>query len=102
MATTGNATTLFVSLALFGAAMVLINTGAGALQADLTPREPRGKVQGFSSFMNNIFMAIGAALGGFLYEYMTPQVPFFLAIVLILPSLIIVLALVHEPERREE
>jgi len=93
---------LFISLMFLGIGLVMTNSGSGALQADLTPRESRGKVQGFSSFVNNIVMAAGAATGGFLYEHYSPALPFYLAMSLIVPAFLLTLAMVHEPRKREE
>ncbi len=93
---------LFVSLALVGIGQVMMNSAFGALQADLTPKEQRGKVNGFTNFANHILMALGSLTGGILYEHVSPQLPFFLAIVLIVPSFILILTLVHDPEKREE
>jgi predicted MFS family arabinose efflux permease len=72
------------------------------LQADLTPKESRGKVSGFSSFVNNIVMAVGSATGGFLYEHFSPELPFYLAMSLIIPAFLLTLAMVHAPQKREE
>jgi MFS family permease len=92
---------LFVSLVLVGAAQVMMNSAFSALQADLTPKEQRGKVNGFTNFVNFILMAFGSLMGGFLYEHVSPQLPFFLAMVSTVPSFVLTLALVHEPEKRE-
>ena len=93
---------LFISLVLVGLAQVMMNSAFGALQADLTPKEQRGKVNGFTNFMNFILMALGSLVGGILYEHFTPQLPFYFVIALIIPSFIITLTLVKEPEKREE
>ncbi|MCK4933461.1 MFS transporter [Candidatus Bathyarchaeota archaeon] len=93
---------LFISLVLVGVAQVMMNSAFGALQTDLTPKEQRGKVSGFTNFTNYILMAFGSLLGGLLYEYMSPQLPFFFAVVLIVPSFVIILTMVHEPKKREE
>jgi MFS family permease len=98
----GNIFLLFLSLVFLGIGLVMINAGSGALQADLTPRESRGKVQGFSSFFNNIAMALGVFIGGFLYEHLSPELPFYLAMGFIIPAFFLTLALVHEPKEREE
>jgi MFS family permease len=98
----GNIFLLFLSLVFLGIGLVMINAGSGALQADLTPRESRGKVQGFSSFFNNIAMAFGVFIGGFLYEHLSPELPFYLAMGFIIPAFFLTLALVHEPKEREE
>ena len=93
---------LFVSLVLVGVGQVMMNSAFSALQADLTPKAQRGKVNGFTNFMNFILMAFGNLIGGFLYEHVSPQLPFFLAISLTVPSFALTLVLVHEPEKREE
>jgi MFS family permease len=98
----GNLLLIFLSLMLLGVGLVMINSGSSALQADLTPKESRGKVQGFSSFFNNIVMALGTALGGFLYEHVSPQLPFYLAMGFIFPAFLLTLTMVHESQKREE
>lgn len=98
----GDLLRLFVSLVLFGAAQVMVGSAFSALQADLTPKEQRGKVNGFTNFVNCILMALGSLVGGILYEHVSPQVPFFLAIVLIVPSFALTLMMVHEPEKKEQ
>jgi DHA1 family tetracycline resistance protein-like MFS transporter len=98
----GDLTKVALSLILIGAAQVMLNAGFGALQTDLTQKEQRGKINGFINFANLITMAGGAALGGYLYEHLSPQAPFMLAIATIVPSFFLMLTLVKEPEKREE
>jgi predicted MFS family arabinose efflux permease len=85
-----------------GVGQVMMNSAFSALQADLTPKEQRGKVAGFNNFANNILMALGSLTGGIVYEHFSPQMPFFLAIMFTVPQFIITLFFVHEPEHREE
>jgi MFS family permease len=98
----GDLSRLFISLVLVGVGQVMMNSGFSALQADLTPKEQRGKVNGFTNFANHILMALGSLTGGIFYENVSPQLPFFLAMFFIIPSFVLTLALVHEPEKREE
>jgi len=98
----GDLTKVVVSLILLGAGQVMLNASFGALQTDLTPKEQRGKVNGFINFANCIVMAMGSLLGGYLYEHVSPQAPFMVAIATVLPSFLLTLVLVKEPERREE
>jgi len=98
----GDMLKLFVSLVLVGVGQVMMNSAFGALQADLTPKAQRGKVNGFTNFANFILMAFGNLLGGLLYEHVSPQLPFFIAAVSVLPPCILTFILVHEPEKREE
>jgi len=98
----GDLPRLFVSLILMGVGQVMMNSAFSALQADLTAKEQRGKVNGFTNFANCILMAVGSITGGILYEHISPQLPFFLTIALIVPSFVLTFIMVHEPERREE
>jgi len=98
----GDMLKLFISLVLVGVGQVMMNSAFSALQADLTPKAQRGKVNGFTNFVNFLLMAFGNLLGGLLYEHVSPQLPFFIATVSVLPSFILTFALVHEPEKKEE
>ena len=98
----GDLAKVVVSLILLGAGQVMLNASFGALQTDLTAKEQRGKVNGFINFANYIIMAMGSLLGGYLYEHVSPQAPFMAAIATILPSFLLMLILVKEPEKREE
>ncbi|MGB9135609.1 MAG: MFS transporter [Candidatus Bathyarchaeia archaeon] len=98
----GDLAKVILSLILLGAGNVMLNASFGALQADLTPQEQRGKVSGFINFANYIVLAAGSLVGGYLYEHVSPQSPFMLAIATVLPSFLLTLALVKEPERREK
>ena len=98
----GDLPRLFVSLLLVGVGQVMMNAALSALQADLTPKDQRGKVNGFMNFANNILMAVGSLTGGILYEHASPQLPFFIAMVSLVPSFVLTLTVVREPERREE
>jgi len=98
----GDLVKLFISLALTGVGQALFNAAFGALQADLTPKEERGKINGFTNFVNCILMALGSFFGGFMYENFSPQLPFYISMFLVLPAFILTLFLVHEPKTREE
>jgi len=98
----GDLLKLFIALPLFGLAQILLMTSFSSLQADLVPKEQRGKVSGFSNFFNYIFMALGSLVGGALYYFVSPQLPFLLMIPLLAPQFILTLLLVHEPEKRED
>ncbi len=98
----GDMQKLFLSLALVGLGQVMMNSAFSALQADFTPKEQRGKVNGFTNFANYIVMAIGSLVGGILYEHVSPQLPFLVATTLVAPSFVLTLTKVHEPETREQ
>jgi len=98
----GDLAKVAASLILIGAGQVMLNASFGALQTDLTPKGQRGKVNGFINFANYIIMATGSLIGGYLYEHVSPQAPFLIAAATVLPSFLLTLALVKEPEKREE
>jgi len=98
----GDVVRLFIALPLFGIGQLLAMSAYQSLLADLVPRELRGKVIGSSNFFSYIFMAFGSLMGGVLYETVSPQLPFHLMIAFIIPSMFLILFLVHEPEKREE
>ncbi len=96
----GDLARLFIALPLLGVGQLLFFTSFASLQTDLVPRENRAKVIGFSQFVGYVLMAFGMLLGGIIYSIL-PQLPFFLMVIALLPSFLIVLFLVHEPEKRE-
>ncbi len=98
----GDAVRLFISLPLFGLGQLLAMSSYMSLLADLVPRDQRGKVIGSSNFFSYVFMAFGSLTGGIIYQIVSPQLPFLLMIVLIIPALLVLAFGVHEPERREE
>jgi MFS family permease len=99
---TGDSLRLLFSLVVFGVTMVIARTAYSALEADLTPKEQRGKVSGFKNLLIYIAMGVGNLIGGALYEHLSPQLPFFFAMVFFVPSFILTFYMVHEPEKREE
>jgi MFS family permease len=72
-----------------------------SMEADLVPREHRGKVIGFTQFFEYILASIGQLLGGYLYERISLQLPFLLFLASTVPCAILTLLLIHEPEKRE-
>jgi len=97
----GDLIRLFIAFPLTGIAQLLFFSASAALGADLVPKEQRGKVQGFSSFFNYIFMALGNLIGGFLYKNISPQLPFLIPLAFVPIELAIVLFLVKEPAEKE-
>jgi len=93
---------LFIALPLFGIGQLLAMSAYMSLLADLVPREQRGTVIGSSNFFSYIFMAFGSLMGGIIYQTVSPQMPFFIMIIAIIPALFLMVFLVHEPEKREE
>lgn len=99
---TGNFFTIIISMILFGVANLLAMSAVMALSTDLVEPTNRGKVVGFRNFAGYIAMGIGMFLGNYLFiegiEINIPQLPFYVALGLLIPTLIIILFLIHEPK----
>jgi len=97
----GNIIILSISLLCFGIALILSNSAYPALMADLTARDKRGKIIGSTNFFFNILSALGQLSGGFMYEYLAPELPFLISATLFIPCLILTVYKVQEPSNRE-
>jgi len=96
----GDFSMVLISMSLFGFAQMMVMSGTMALSTDLVHPVNRGKVVGFNNFVGYIIMGLGMLLGGFLYESVLPQSPFFISLGFTFVALLVVLLLVHEPEKR--
>jgi MFS family permease len=92
---------LLVVFVLFAVGGSLIHTAYSALQADMIPRDKRGRIMGTIGTMNLLATIPSAAIGGYLYQT-NPAAPFVVAIILGLITCLMIIFLVKEPERREE
>lgn len=97
----GNIIVLAICYLLLGVALILTNTVYPALLADLVPRNNRGKIIGSTNFFFIILNGLGNIAGGYMYQYVSPELPFLLATVLFVPCLILTVFKVHEPTSRE-
>jgi MFS family permease len=96
----GNLVTLMIAMSLFGISHMLSMSASTALTADLVHPVNRGKVVGFRNFVGYIVMGLGMLVGNYLYVNFIPQSPFYLTLGLVVPALLIVLFLIHEPKER--
>jgi DHA1 family multidrug resistance protein-like MFS transporter len=85
----------------FGVALILSNTAYPALMADFVARDKRGKIIGSTNFFFNILSALGQFSGGFMYQYLSPTLPFLISAVLFIPCLFLTFFKVQEPTSRE-
>lgn len=97
----GNFHRLLIAMILVGLLQVLLMASSSSLMADLVPREHRGKVSGSSGFFVLIAGSVGSLLGGFVYDNISHQMPWWLQIVFVVPSFLLVLLFVREPEKHE-
>jgi len=96
----GDLLTVMISMSLFGIAILLAMSAVTALSTDLVHPENRGKVNGFVNFMGYIAQGIAMLLGNYLYVNFIPQLPFYVALGLLIPTFFIVLFLLAEPKKR--
>ncbi len=96
----GNFLTVMISMSLFGIAILLAMSAVTALSTDLVHPENRGKVNGFVNFMGYIAQGIAMLLGNYLYVNFIPQLPFYVALWLLMPTFFVVLFLLAEPKKR--
>jgi MFS family permease len=97
----GDLRVLFVAYLMFGVSNALFAAAYQALEADLVPHEMRGKEVGCSQFITYSLMSVGGLLGGLVYQYVSPVLPFLIAFTVSLPCAIVTFFLVHEPEKRQ-
>jgi MFS family permease len=97
----GGLFTLLAAYLFFGASNALFAAAYQALEADSVPQELRGKEAGCSYFMIFVLMALGGLTGGFLYQNVSPALPFILAFLVTIPCAAITLLFIHEPKRKE-
>ena len=72
-----------------------------ALQADLTPREMRGRITSLWDISGAVGAALGAPLGGFLFQTISPATPFYLFAAIEVAAAIVILVAVKEPRETE-
>jgi len=97
----GDYLTLFIAMPLVGFSQLLGFSAYQALFADLVPQAQRGKVTGSMNSFTYIFMAVGGITGGLLYDNISPQSPFLVMLLLIIPSILLTAFFVHEPKPEE-
>ncbi len=86
---------------LFAIASVLFGSATSALQADIVPKEKRGRILGSIGSLYILAGALGSLAGGVLYENIGFTSPFLLCIPLNIIALLIVIFRVREPDKKE-
>jgi MFS family permease len=92
---------LYLAFLFFGASNALFTASYFALEADLVPRELRGKEVGCSQFIMYILMAVGGLAGGFLYEYVSPMLPFIFSFLVTIPCTLMTWKFIDDSETRQ-
>ncbi|MDI6846773.1 MAG: MFS transporter [Candidatus Bathyarchaeia archaeon] len=97
----GDVVRLYIFFALSAIGNALIFTAYPSLQADLTPKEYRGKVMGFSNFIDCLLGSGALLLGGFLYENVSPITPFLLLLTIMIFTVVATFIFITEPKTKE-
>jgi MFS family permease len=92
---------LLVAFTLFGLGHMLSMNSSQVILGDLVRRELRGKAVGFIQFFMYLAQAFVYLLIGFLYAYVSPQLPFILLAVAAVPLALIVVFKISEPSVKE-
>jgi len=92
----GNIITITISMSILGLVSLFTFSSAMALSACLVEPSKRGKVTGGVNFIGYILTGVGFLLGSFLYN-LTPQLPFFLTIALVIPITLVIVFRIPEP-----
>jgi len=83
-------------------ANVAYANAVGALEADYIPREKRGRVTAALAFVASLAAAAGQAVWAFVYNSVSPPLPFYVLTVFMLLSVFVVLFRLKEPRVREQ
>ncbi len=94
----GNYIRAILAMMIVGVLIVLVNSAIGALSAGLVPKEHRGKVNGSKGFFRLIAAAMGQFTGGWLFDNVNHQVPFYIQIPLVFIPFILVYLYIDENE----
>jgi MFS family permease len=98
--TIGNLVTVMLAMSLLAMGQLFVMSAAMALSTDLVDPVNRGKVVGFRNFVGYIFNGLGMLLGSYLYITFFPQLPFYVTLVLMVPTLLIAALMIHEIGKR--
>jgi MFS family permease len=72
-----------------------------ALLSNLVAKERRATAMSMSTALSSIFGFPGPALGGLLYSTVSPQLPFYLNLLIGIPALLVLIFMVKEPSEKE-
>lgn len=98
----GDVPKLYVFFALSSLGNALVFIAYPALQADLVPKEYRGKVTGFTNFLDSLLASGGILLGGFIYENISQEAPFQLQLLTMILTIALTFLFIQEAHTREK
>jgi len=74
---------------------------ANAYVSDVTTVENRGKAMGYLSVGSNVGFVVGPTVGGIMAQFLGFRLPFIIAAGATLFTLVLILVLIHEPNRQD-
>jgi predicted MFS family arabinose efflux permease len=98
------ANTILVMIAarvLEGAVSAGFFPAANAYVSDVTTVENRGKAMGYLSMGSNVGFVVGPTVGGIMAQFLGFRLPFIIAAGATLFTLLLILVLIHEPNRQD-
>ena len=90
---------LILAMSMVGLLQILLSASSSALMADLVPQKHRGKVSGSGNFFSLIAASVGQFSGGFIYDNISHQMPWWLQYAFVVPSFLLILFFVKERKR---
>jgi MFS family permease len=93
---------LVLAMILVGLLQILFSASSSSLMAELVPPEHRGKVSGSNNFFTLLAGSVGQLMGGYLYDNVSHQLPWWLQLAFVVPSLLLVVLFVKEPKKGKE
>ena len=94
-----NFQTFLLSMIIIGSTRFGASSGLRALQADLTPRELRGRVNAAGMIIQQLILIIIGFIAGIGYEN-NPIIPFLIDLTAALTATILLISIIREPEKR--
>lgn len=89
---------LLLGMMIRGFGRAASNPSITAIFSGLMPISKRGKGMGIFGIFQNVGLVLGATVGGFLYEFSSPESPFITCAAVGLIGVLVVLLTIHEPK----
>ena len=93
---------VMISMILFGISLLMLMTAIQASISDFVEKEKRGRVNGFINFVSYVSQGLAMLIGSFLFVEVSPQLPFYISLGLVIPLLIIIFFRVKEPKKHNK
>jgi len=96
-----NSYMIFIAYSIYVIAQFGVMTAYQSMRADLVPLEMRGRVISGSEFLASLVSVPASILGGYLYNYVSPRVPFIVFIFTTIGCILFAVLSLKEPTVRE-